>query len=172
MQDPTHWRQPILTHGCDYPIWFRRDGLEMQILATSNPQQGRLLIEGAGGYLEIWPIKAAKDSPQWGLRWKVGQSVPFRIEGSLVFTDQELSAAFGLIDYVEQEPDCLWVINQFGGNSTAAGKFLRWKEFLNIPGPGTGRAGDPNLSVRITQEMKDAVLQLLTLGVPTPVAAG
>jgi hypothetical protein len=40
-------------------------------------------------------------------------------------------------------------------------QFIRSGNFLNVPGPGSGQEGDANISIYITQEIKDAVMRLL-----------
>lgn len=44
---------------------------------------------------------------------------------------------------------------------TKQGAFIRYGNFLNIPSPGTGHDGDPNISILIDGPIRRAVRQLL-----------
>ncbi len=54
-----------------------------------------------------------------------------------------------------------WLVGRYGGNSAVQSKFIRWGNFLNIPCPGTGHDGDPNVSIYVTDEIREAVRKLL-----------
>lgn len=166
MEKGAHWSQPVLTHGYDHPIWFCRDGLEMQL--DSSYTEG-ILIFGERSQLVIRTRNTDGTSICfWDLSWQIQENDQCYTKGTRVFSKRDIEAAFGLIDYVQETPDCHWIIRQYGGNSAAAGKFLRWKEFLNIPGPGTGRSGDPNLSIKINSVMQEGIRQLLSRQILSP----
>jgi hypothetical protein len=54
------------------------------------------------------------------------------------------------------------MIEPFGGTVAKQRKFIRYHEFLNIPGPGSGYQGDPNVSIELYPETIAAVRNLLT----------
>lgn len=53
------------------------------------------------------------------------------------------------------------MLDRFGGTVARQGIFIRWRDFMNIPGPGTGGDGDANISVMITGEIKEAIKTIL-----------
>ncbi len=97
----------------------------------------------------------------WFVDWEVVQSYPCDevVRGRRQFNDDELTAAFGLTDNPGEHG--LWLLDRFGGDSAEQGQYIRWRNFLNIPCPGTGHDGDPNISIRLNEEIKEAVRQLL-----------
>jgi hypothetical protein len=56
-----------------------------------------------------------------------------------------------------------WLLDRYGGDSAAQGFYIRWRNCLNIPCPGTGHDGDPNISVTLSDDIKEAVRQLLEM---------
>ncbi|MCX6813615.1 MAG: hypothetical protein NT078_00045, partial [Candidatus Azambacteria bacterium] len=89
-----------------------------------------------------WVYPGAKG---WFVDWEVNQYKPYKegVLGRSRFNDDELAAAFGLSDNSGNFGD--WLIERFGADSAEQGKYIRWKTFLNIPCPGTGNDGDPNV---------------------------
>lgn len=69
-------------------------------------------------------------------------------------------AAFGLRDGWCPEGGS-GLICAYGGEAAFQGQFIRWKEFLNIPGPGTGHDGDPNISLQLSGEIVEAARSFL-----------
>ena len=73
--------------------------------------------------------------------------------------DEHLKMAFGLSEESGKYGD--WLIGRFGGESAEQGQFIRFENFLNIPCPGTGHDGDPNISIVLDDKIRDAVEHLL-----------
>ena len=81
---------------------------------------------------------------------------------------KNLRCAFGLSDEEDYDgsratflPWRNTNIERYGGTCFYQGVFLRYEYFLNIPGPGTGNDGNPNISVELDDGIKNAVRQLL-----------
>jgi len=94
------------------------------------------------------------------------QSPQEKTNGSVIFPDQVLLAAFCLTDDPGVGVDwSQWLLDQYGGDLAIQGRFIHWTSqhttFLNIPCPGTGHDGDPNISLEVTPEIKDAIRQLV-----------
>ena len=117
-----------------------------------------LVIAGSAARVRI-TRRAATVDEGWFVDWEVVQSQQAKVNGRVVLTSDELRAAFGLSDDSGTFGD--WLIERFGADSASQGKYIRWKNFLNIPCPGTGHNGDPNVSIHFDEEIQNAVRQLL-----------
>ena len=138
-----------------FPIWCHHHGWKMKVVEF-NKKEKRVSIAGSAAKLVI--ETGGENSDVWNVRWEIFQSSGKDL-GCREFKTCELAAAFGLTedsgDYGQ------WVIDQFGAHSAEQGKYIRWKHFLNIPCPGSGHDGDPNVSIHIDDEMRSTVELLL-----------
>lgn len=75
--------------------------------------------------------------------------------------NQIVAAAFGLTDYLPMQLPGDFLLEKYGGDVACQFLFIRWQDYLNIPGPGTGHDGDPNISIKLTDEIKEAIRALL-----------
>lgn len=96
----------------------------------------------------------------WLVKWKTNPNPQEESSGYRTFTSSELKAAFGIsddssLDQEDQSTDRLDV------DSTKHGKYIRWRNFLNIPCPNTGEDGNPNISIYVNKDIRDAVIELL-----------
>jgi hypothetical protein len=143
-----------------FPVWYHHHGRKMKVVEF-NEKERRLVIEG-GAKITIRPgTEVQEGGDGWVVDWEVIQHVAYdeAVRGRRQFDNEQLAAAFGLSEksgYFGQ-----WMIDQYGAHSAEQGLYIRWKRFLNIPCPGTGHDGDPNVSIDIDDEMRDAVRKLL-----------
>ena len=93
------------------------------------------------------------------IKWEIRHSASLSVEGRVAFTREELKAAFAISEESGEWGDEL--IRRYGADSAEAGKFIRWRNFLNIPCPGTGEDGDPNVSLEVNDKMKEAIKELV-----------
>jgi len=152
-------RDPETPHGI--PIWCHHHGSKIKVLAFDKVSR-ILLIGGSAAKVTIKRAPSVRlyKGDGWLVDWKVVQRQPLEVvRGCRWFDDNELSAAFGLTDAISSYSE--WLINRFGGNSAEQGKYIRWGIFLNIPCPGTGHDGDPNVSIHLDDQIKYIVQQLL-----------
>ena len=151
-------RVPQMRDG--HPIWFHPGGLNIKLDSTERDivfleaKNAELTIEKTGGGIVI--------------RWELNDNW-FEVQGDVALCYEELATAFGVPwEPTEEDADeepvlyCKWLIGRYGGDRAVQGKFIGYKQYLNIPGPGTGNDGDPNISVSITNDIKKAVGALLT----------
>jgi len=144
------------------PIWYHPHGSKMCV--ESLDQQNRILII-SGSAAKVTIRRTSSVYPDikkdWFVDWEVVQCALYKegTRGRTRFNDEDLAAAFGLSDNSGKLGD--WLIEQFGADSAKPGGYIRWEEFLNIPCPGTGQDGDPNVSIRLDEEIRNAVQQLL-----------
>lgn len=104
----------------------------------------------------------------FSLQWEIRHSADEITIGTRVVPEDDLQGMFGLHlphpDYMPDHARIQWAHACARTTGVAfeeiigcPGKFLRADEYLNIPGPGTGCNGDPNISIEIDDRMRDAV---------------
>ena len=130
---------------------------------TQFDKENQVLVIG-GSAAKVTIRKASSvypDANGWFVDWEVVQCKPYEegVRGRSRFNDDDLAAAFGLSESSGRFGD--WLIAQFGAEVANQGKYIRWKNFLNIPCPGTGNDGDPNVSIHLDDKIQNAVQQLL-----------
>lgn len=146
--------EPQMREG--HPIWWHHHGAKM-MLKHLDLTKRVLVLAGSSAKIRI----ERKRKDYWLVCWSITHGVAHcRASGMSVFTTENLSAAFGLTD-TRPIIGWQWLIDVYGGTCAAQFKFIRWEDFLNIPCPGTGHDGDPNISVELSEEIKDAVRQLI-----------
>ena len=145
-------RKPETEMG-DKPIWCHHKGTGMRLI-TASVCNDLLIIQGSAAELII-----EKDRSDWLVSWRIINGPRTQIKGQTQFSDNQLLAAFGMMDEIEEFGE--WLIRDYGGDSASQGRFIRYKDWLNIPCPGTRHDGDPNISIKITEEMKKAVKELV-----------
>lgn len=141
-----------------FPIWFHHHGYKMCVEKLLSKGNHLLIIAGSAAGVKI-TRRATTVDEGWFIEWEVVQSQQSKVNGRVVFTADDLRAAFGLSQESGEFGD--WLIERFGADSASQGKFIRWKNFLNIPCPGTGHDGDPNVSIHIDEEVQNAIRRLL-----------
>lgn len=147
--------------GC--PVWWHHHGTKMDIVSSSSPldEEEGLTITGSAASLKITKHYVLPDL--WKAEWEIIFSKNEKVKGIIFWDTEILQKAFGLKDGVDQFGESL--IMNFGGDSASQGKFIRYQDFLNLPGPGTGHDDDPNLSIKITKEMKEVIKRLTEPGI-------
>lgn len=85
--------------------------------------------------------------------------VKHHYQGKMNFDLATASAAFGIIDLCHSSS--FWMVDKYGATAARQGFFIRYQDYLCLPGPGTGRDGDSNLSILLDEEIQDWVLKLL-----------
>lgn len=136
------------------PIWWHHHGMKMKVAARGLCNDC-LLLQGSAAELLI-----KKLHNRWLLTWKVIQGPDSAVSGTTTFCDETLLDAFVKNNH-ETPKHSQWLIDRFGGSAACQGCFIRFDKWLNIPGPGTGNDGDPNISIELDEEMAKAVLELV-----------
>ena len=144
-----------------FPIWYHHHGSKM-FVEKLDQKKHVLVIIGSAAKVSIRKASSVYPNTKgWFVDWEVVQCKPYEegVRGRSQFNDEDIEAAFGLFEASGKCGD--WLIERFGADAAEQGKYIRWKQFLNIPGPGTGHDGDPNVSIEIDEEIQNAVRQLL-----------
>ena len=145
------------------PIWWSTKGDKMDIEELNVPGKCLILTASVARF-EIRYAVGRPDFP-WTITWRIIHAWGGSIENSECdrgcrwMNDFELGAAFGLANNV--------VVGDLPGDPRLIpdvfiqGKAIRLGSHLNIPHPGTGQQGDPNISIRVTPEITEGVRRLL-----------
>lgn len=140
------------------PIWWHHHGMKIKVCREAD--LWTLNLESSAVSVRISPY-----GPYWKVEWRIVFSVLSEVIGNVKMSPQNLKCAFGLSDEEDlsmyHEGYRTWLIDRFGGDCAVQGLFIRYDDYLNIPGPGTGLDGDPNVSIMLTDEIRNAVRQLL-----------
>ncbi len=101
-------------------------------------------------------------------RFKVAWRITFAVggewmQGDVHFSEDELKQAFNLLPPNSAVGDLVVMKEKFDADRAVPGHFIRKGKFLNVPMPGTGMDGDPNISILITDEIQKAVRNLISL---------
>lgn len=137
------------------PKWWNEHGMKMQAM----PQDGNnLTIKNNVAKLMISRLEPMFYQVLWQIIFGNTEYGPEIINGQIFMTSHGLAAAFGLAHV-----GCpSWLFKDYGADAGGQGQFVRRGQFLNIPGPGTGNDGDPNISIFISDDIKQAIDTLLS----------
>lgn len=145
------------------PPWWARQGLKM--VADANSEHGLVIISNANA-ASLRISRNDGSGERYTLAWSVAH-LDAHSHGSLCLEKAELLRAFGYSDGHDPSEDGFgeggeMLEERIGLRLSAAmlGRYARRGPYLNIPHPGTGLPGDPNISVYITPEIRTAVVAL------------
>lgn len=144
------------------PPWWHHHGIKMNVALLLA--DARLLSIGAPAANVRITRVAAKSDEGWYLDWEVRYSQREEVRGRVVMGSEELKAAFrlpGVMLADDREQYGRWLVDRYGAEFGEQGKFIRTGPYLNVPCPGTGRDGDPNVSIYVDEAITEAVRQIL-----------
>jgi hypothetical protein len=136
------------------PIWFHHHGSKMELVA--HDENTINIRSNAASLIIRRPLVGLN----WLVEWNIDHDLGVFAKGSIWMTGSELASAFGLSTVMGKFGE--WLIERFGGTTAAQGRFIRYNEFLNIPGPGTGHDGDPNISIILNDDIRGAIRHILS----------
>jgi hypothetical protein len=153
---------PELRNG--HPIWWHHHGSKIRFFGLAkecliiNANAASLTIQKASLVL---PDKETLKN-DWFVDWSIFQCKPLQelTSGRRWFTTEDLRNAFGIANGSGKYGK--WLIDRYGADAAEQMKYIRWGNYLNIPCPGTGNDGDPNISIEIDDEIKSAVTRLIS----------
>lgn len=153
-----HWGYPDW-----YPDWWHHHGIKMQVREKESTP-GHLVIKGSAAELSITSatllnLQLRSKGPDWMVDWRVEHSPHDYATGQTLMDLDTLKTAFGFNHTTTGYSE--WLIHRYGGTAAEQGHFIRWNQYLNIPGPGTGADGDPNVSLKLNDSIKKSVGELI-----------
>jgi hypothetical protein len=137
------------------PRWCHHHASRLRIVKKS-PRSLELGSNAAS--LKIHEIRPEGGERFWMVEWELRFRALQTVCGSRIFSEQVLSAAFGITDEIIYTSDEM--AEEYGADAMYQGHFIRRGDYLNIPGPGTGHDGDPNISIEVDPQIRCAVLEL------------
>jgi len=154
------------------PEWFHTHGFKMQVEKYDSKNK-KLTISTNSVSLEITRANPYKRNPNTVdltyefiklprgvapclIKWSI-QTPNGNIDGRVRLTSSELRSAFGFDDPSSKTLEKNFLCWRFGADSGEQGKYIRRGKYLNIPCPGTALDGDPNISIYLSTDIKDAV---------------
>lgn len=144
------------------PEWFHRGGVKMTVCAY-DPVKYQVVISSTSDAARV-VVRPAPARNWIVVEWRIRFSVSTGVEGSIWMPVEECKAAFGIRDDLPKSPKGSiddHFIRRFGATVAVSGCFIRTGNFLNIPCPGIGMIGDPNVSVLLDDEITRAVGRML-----------
>ena len=136
-----------------WPVWWHHHGMKMRV--ESADSTGVLISGSAAGVLIT---KVYKRNDLYVVDWWVDHGIG-RVSGTVNFSQNNLRCAFGL--KTEVGTGSKWLIDEYGGDSAHQFAYIRSGKHLNIPCPGTGNDGDPNVSIELDASITKAIAKLL-----------
>jgi hypothetical protein len=156
---PSIKRYPKFEKG--WPEWWNYNGAKM-VLRSERSTEWSCVIANAAAEV----IVVRNPLTGWEIDWEIKFEWPSFAKGQVNLGYYELRGAFGLENEVPGDSE--WLVLRYGANSVIHGKYIRFERWLNIPGPGTGDDGDPNVSIEIDETILMAVNCLYLHNPPYP----
>lgn len=132
--------------------WYNREGPYYQIKSLPEDKAIILLWHQA----ELRVRKTGRDI--FTIEWKINHGNG-KVSGQVDFSKEDLRRAFGIKKGCE--PRHVMFMRKYEAVAAYPGKYVRQDLRLNIPCPGTGFNGDPNISIDIKPELVAAIKTLL-----------
>jgi hypothetical protein len=148
------------------PAWWSEMGRKAHVSGMPNGVNLTITTNSAHFILSRRP-EGDLWKNEWNGEWIIHVSEKEEIRGNRFFSPDELKAAFGVSGWTSVAEDidgCM----RFGADIFVPGKFILKDAYLNIPCPGTGCKGDPNMSILVDGEIRASVAHLLAS--PRPAA--
>jgi len=150
--------KPAKARG-DAPAWWHLNGTKMRPL--SDFQHRLLHIISDSATLTISPDENHLERKIWLLSWEITRVSALGIKIELKMPTEVLCRAFALDDDPSSSDE--YLLKHYGAGAAERGYYIRAGNYLNIPGPGTGSDGDPNISILLDDDIQELLRELLGL---------
>ncbi len=139
--------RPVFQNG--HPVWWNLHGYKLRLVPGVS---AKIILKATAAELYLYRTPSYDN---YKVSWKIFYSRNELAQGVVIMHEDVVASAFGLCDKVFSASQ--WLIDRYGGTAAAQGEFMRYGDFLNIPCPGTGHDGDPNISVFVSDDIREAV---------------
>ncbi len=146
-----------------HPDWWHTHGTKMHLVHDRQNNTEEVIIKNNTAQLNI--KHTGEDGLPWNIQWSIVRFIGENTIGNRIMNTETLLSAFGFDNKTSETS--AWLIHRFGGTCAEQGEFIRWRRFLNIPHPGTGHDGDPNISVELDTDIQQSILNLLSSKIPS-----
>lgn len=139
------------------PKWFHHHGFKLSLGGEPIIQAtfgNEVVVNSNVAHLQIGP---SMTRGIYQVLWCIAFSSNESVQGKICLTRNELKGAFLLLDSGEKSV----FAELFDADAGVQGHYIRKGKWLNIPAPGNGFDGDPNISVFVSDEIKEAVRKLI-----------
>lgn len=158
-KENTNFSNPGPNMHLGIPDWCHMHGSKISVEKLDMKNKTLLLKGSAASCLIQKSSNIYPKSKGWMVSYEVIHSPYSKVNGSIWFSKKDIESAFNLSDNSGKYGN--HIIEKYGATVAEQGKYIRWKTYLNIPCPGTAHDGDPNISIHLDFDIKNAVLQLL-----------
>lgn len=132
---------------CGVPPWYHPHGSKISVIGYDNPKslgEKTLILGSSAADIRIFPHQT---NPGWVLEYRINHAGGDWSRGRVRMSEESFLKAF-------KESSA-------GDEAGWQGAYIRHGNCLNIPGPGTGNDGDPNVSIWVDKDIVEAVQTLL-----------
>lgn len=140
------------------PIWWHHHGYKLMVTNCDIPN--RCVVFATNTTSIRFTQRAMTVDEGWFVDWMIRYGQQDQMNGRIVLLTRDLLIAFDLEVPKEAEADSV-LTRRFDADVARQGRYIRTGPFLNIPGPGTGCDGDPNMSIYLEKSIRVAMDKLL-----------
>lgn len=140
------------------PIWWYHHGFKLMVTNCDIPN--RCVVFATNTASIRFTQRAMTVDEGWFVDWMIRYGQQDQMSGRIVLSTRDLLIAFDLEVPKEAESDSV-LTRRFDAEVARQGRYIRTGPFLNIPGPGTGSDGDPNMSIYLEKSIRVAMDKLL-----------
>ena len=140
------------------PKWWHHHGDKIRVVKKSiiGSNGDFILMETNATKLKI---EKQKEIDSWTIEWKVRHGLGSSTSGIIYLHTEDIERAFDQRNNNKETSQ--WLIEEYGGTDASQGKFIRYRQYLNIPSPGTGHDGDPNISIELNDQIIESVKEII-----------
>ncbi len=136
----------------DKPSWFHPHGHRIGLVGVDREHRTVVLRSSA-----VTVVISPEKDQKFKVAWTIDHSPAEMVTGTVLLQRPRLLTAFLVLPNLPPEESQASYLKRFEVDAGAVGYFIRRSRFLNLPCPGTGHDGDPNVSIVVTQEITNAI---------------
>jgi hypothetical protein len=145
------------------PKWFNAHGFKMALQQDKLPlvlslDHKILMIGSKTASLQIDRNLRGIYRVYWHISFCTGIINTHYVEGQIEIDQATIKDAFAVST---SDTHATTFAKEHDADIAIPGSYIRKGQFLNVPMPGTGSDGDPNISVFVSDEIKAAVRELI-----------